>query len=310
MNAVGLSVPAPATAGVDSVRPLAPSNRKIELAGAGKVYPARGHKSSAASEADLPGALDPTVSNVRTGTGPIVAFEEITLAIEEGELVCLLGRSGCGKSTLLHVIAGLERLTSGRVNVDGRAVNGPSHRRGLVFQQYALFPWLNVYQNVRFGLDARRTGLNNQRKDRAVCDLLELVGLQGFEGAWPHELSGGMAQRVALARALVNEPEILLLDEPFNALDAFTRMSLQDELLRLVKQRGVTAVFVTHDIDEALYLGDRVVILTPRPGRVKEIVPVPLARPRDRNDPELLRRRDHVFHEFGLALRPEGHYHI
>ena len=152
--------------------------------------------------------------------------------------------------------------------------------------------------------------MDGRVKDRAVRDLLALVGLEGFEGARPHELSGGMAQRVAIARALVNEPEILLLDEPFNALDAFTRMAMQDELVRIVKQRGMTAIFVTHDIDEALYLGDRVAILTPRPGRIREIVSVPVARPRDRNDPALLRLRDHVYREFGLAVRQEGYYSI
>ena len=242
--------------------------------------------------------------------GSVVAFAGISLTVSEGELLCLLGRSGCGKSTLLHIIAGLEELSAGSLTVDGRPVDGPSHRRGLVFQQYALFPWLDVYRNVRFGLEARSTGMDGRVKDRAVRDLLALVGLEGFEGARPHELSGGMAQRVAIARALVNEPEILLLDEPFNALDAFTRMTMQDELVRIVKQRGMTAIFVTHDIDEALYLGDRVAILTPRPGRIREIVPVPIARPRDRNDPTLLRLRDHVYREFGLAVRQEGHYSI
>ncbi len=278
---------------------------KIELADATKVFASGGR--AEATQSDAP-AGEP--GNGTDEVGTVVAFTGISLNVSEGELLCLLGRSGCGKSTLLHIVAGLEALTAGSLTVDGRPVEGPSHRRGLVFQQYALFPWLNVYQNVRFGLDARNTGLDGRVKDRAVRDLLALVGLEGFEAARPHELSGGMAQRVAIARALVNEPEILLLDEPFNALDAFTRMAMQDELVRIVKQRGMTAIFVTHDIDEALYLGDRVAILTPRPGRVREIVPVPIARPRDRNDPELLRLRDHVYREFGLVVRQEGHYSI
>ncbi len=278
---------------------------KIELADATKVF-----ASQARSEAVQPAAPAGASGRGADEAGTVVAFAGISLTVSEGELLCLLGRSGCGKSTLLHIIAGLEALTAGSLTVDGRPVDGPSHRRGLVFQQYALFPWLDVYRNVRFGLEARNTGLDSRVKDRAVRDLLALVGLEGFEAARPHELSGGMAQRVAIARALVNEPEILLLDEPFNALDAFTRMAMQDELVRIVKQRGMTAIFVTHDIDEALYLGDRVAILTPRPGRIREIVPVPIARPRDRNDPPLLRLRDHVYREFGLAVRQEGHYSI
>ena len=278
---------------------------KIELADATKVF-----ASQARSEAVQPAAPAGASGRGTDEAGTVVAFAGISLTVSEGELLCLLGRSGCGKSTLLHIIAGLEALTAGSLTVDGRPVDGPSHRRGLVFQQYALFPWLDVYRNVRFGLEARNTGLDSRVKDRAVRDLLALVGLEGFEAARPHELSGGMAQRVAIARALVNEPEILLLDEPFNALDAFTRMAMQDELVRIVKQRGMTAIFVTHDIDEALYLGDRVAILTPRPGRIREIVPVPIARPRDRNDPPLLRLRDHVYREFGLAVRQEGHYSI
>ena len=278
---------------------------KIELADATKVF-----ASQARSEAVQPAAPAGASGRGADEAGKVVAFAGISLTVSEGELLCLLGRSGCGKSTLLHIIAGLEALTAGSLTVDGRPVDGPSHRRGLVFQQYALFPWLDVYRNVRFGLEARNTGLDSRVKDRAVRDLLALVGLEGFEAARPHELSGGMAQRVAIARALVNEPEILLLDEPFNALDAFTRMAMQDELVRIVKQRGMTAIFVTHDIDEALYLGDRVAILTPRPGRIREIVPVPIARPRDRNDPPLLRLRDHVYREFGLAVRQEGHYSI
>lgn len=286
-------------------RETPPLAGKIELTDATKVYAAHGQ--SAASQSAAPAG---TPGNGTDEAGSVVAFDGISLTVSEGELLCLLGRSGCGKSTLLHIIAGLEELSAGSLTVDGRPVDGPSHRRGLVFQQYALFPWLDVYRNVRFGLEARSTGMDGRVKDRAVRDLLALVGLEGFEGARPHELSGGMAQRVAIARALVNEPEILLLDEPFNALDAFTRMTMQDELVRIVKQRGMTAIFVTHDIDEALYLGDRVAILTPRPGRIREIVSVPVARPRDRNDPTLLRLRDHVYREFGLAVRQEGHYSI
>ena len=239
--------------------------------------------------------------------GATVAFQDVNLSVDEGELLCVLGPSGCGKSTLLNVVAGLDRLSHGFVTVAGEPVEGPHYTRGMVFQDYALFPWLTVEGNIRFGLDARR-----YKGDRRgiVADLVALTRLRGFERARPSQLSGGMAQRVALARALANQVEILLMDEPFGALDAFTRMEMQEEIVRIVKAQGVTTVFVTHDIDEALYVGDRVAIMSAHPGELRRVIEVPIAHPRDRVDPQLVRLREEVFTEFNLAHSREQYYHI
>ena len=239
--------------------------------------------------------------------GDTVAFQGVNLAVHEGELLCVLGPSGCGKSTLLNVIAGLDELSHGSVAVAGEPVAGPHYTRGMVFQDYALFPWLTVEENIRFGLDAR--GFKGDRH-AIVADLVALTRLQGFERARPSQLSGGMAQRVALARALANQVEILLMDEPFGALDAFTRMEMQEEIVRIVKAQRVTTVFVTHDIDEALFVGDRVAIMSAHPGELRRVIPVPIAHPRDRVDPQLVRLREEVFTEFNLAHTREQYYHI
>ena len=239
--------------------------------------------------------------------GDTVAFQDVNLSVYEGELLCVLGPSGCGKSTLLNTIAGLDRLSGGSVAVGGEPVAGPHFTRGMVFQDYALFPWLTVEENIRFGLDARRF---KGDKQVIVADLVALTRLQGFERARPAQLSGGMAQRVALARALANQVEILLMDEPFGALDAFTRMEMQEEIVRIVKAQRVTTVFVTHDIDEALYVGDRVAIMSAHPGELRRVIPVPIAHPRDRVDPQLLRLREEVFTEFNLAHTRGQYYHI
>ncbi len=239
--------------------------------------------------------------------GDTVAFQDVTLSVHEGELLCVLGPSGCGKSTLLNVIAGLDQLSHGSVTVAGEPVGSPHYTRGMVFQDYALFPWLTVEENIRFGLDAR--GFKGD-KQMIVADLVALTRLQGFERARPAQLSGGMAQRVALARALANQVEILLMDEPFGALDAFTRMEMQEEIVRIVKAQRVTTVFVTHDIDEALFVGDRVAIMSAHPGELRRVIPVPIAHPRDRVDPQLVRLREEVFTEFNLAHSREQYYHI
>jgi ABC-type nitrate/sulfonate/bicarbonate transport system ATPase subunit len=231
-------------------------------------------------------------------SGAIHALQDIDLKVSEGELVCLVGQSGCGKSTLLQIVAGLELPTTGRVYAGDRPVNGPDRRRGMVFQGFSLFPWLDVAGNVAFGLKVRGAKGWEERVDR----ILRLVGLDGFQRARPDHLSGGMAQRVALARTLVNEPEVLLLDEPFGALDAFTRMAMQEELVRIWQGARLTTLFVTHDIDEAIYLGDRVVVLSPRPGRIKRVLDVPLPRPRDRAHPDFCRIRSQVYQEFGLRV--------
>jgi ABC-type nitrate/sulfonate/bicarbonate transport system ATPase subunit len=226
------------------------------------------------------------------------ALENASLTVAAGEMVCLLGPSGCGKSTLLRLFAGLDAPTSGALFVGNESIAGPSAERGLVFQDPNLFPWLTVRGNIQSGLVAR--GVLSERRHE-VDQYMSLVGLEGFGDAYPHQLSGGMAQRAALARALVNHPKVLLLDEPLGALDAFTRMRMQDEVLRIWQDRGTTMLLVTHDIDEALYMGDRVVIMTPRPGRIERIIDVNLPRPRQRNEERFLRLRADILEMLHFA---------
>ncbi len=220
-----------------------------------------------------------------------LALDAVSLSLAAGELVCLLGPSGCGKSTLLRLLAGLEVPDSGELLIGGDLITEPGEERGLVFQDPNLFPWLTVRRNIEAGLVARGV-LQEQRHE--VDEFMRLVGLEGFGDSYPHHLSGGMAQRVALARALINHPKVLLLDEPLGALDAFTRMRMQDEVLRLWQARGTTMLLVTHDIDEAIYMSDRIVIMTPRPGRIDRVIPVPLERPRDRSSHEFLQLRGSI----------------
>jgi NitT/TauT family transport system ATP-binding protein len=215
----------------------------------------------------------------RTGAREVVALEHIDLTIAPGEFVCLLGPSGCGKSTLLNVIAGFAPPTSGTVMANGQPVTGPGPDRAMVFQEYALFPWMTVEANVAFGLQLKgESAAGIQTRVRA---LLEQFGLAEFRDRFPKDLSGGMRQRVAIARVLAIDPPMLLMDEPFGALDALTRRNLQDELLRIWSQLKKTIVFVTHGIEEAIYLADRVVVMTYRPGRVKQIIRITMPRPRD-----------------------------
>lgn len=220
-----------------------------------------------------------------------VALDQVNLEIRPGELVSLLGPSGCGKSTLLRLIAGLDTPDEGALYLDCSAITGPHHERGLVFQDPTLFSWLTVAGNVAFGLKARGI-VAEKRHD--VNEYIKLVGLDGFQSAYPHQLSGGMAQRVALARALVNHPRVLLLDEPLGALDALTRMQMQDEILRIWEDRGTTMIFVTHDVDEAIYMSDRIVVMTPRPGKIQEVIDVRLGRPRARNHPDFFLLRSKI----------------
>lgn len=226
------------------------------------------------------------------------ALDEVSLSIEPGELVSLVGPSGCGKSTLLRLLAGLDRPNAGDLWVGNEQIDGPSAERGLVFQDPNLFPWLTVRKNILSGLVARDLV---QSRGHEVEEFMRLIGLESFAGAYPHHLSGGMAQRAALARALINHPKVLLLDEPLGALDAFTRMRMQDEVLRLWEARGTTMLLVTHDIDEAIYMSDRIVIMTPRPGRIERIIEVGLDRPRQRNSPEFLRLRSDILELLHLA---------
>lgn len=206
------------------------------------------------------------------------ALSDVNLDIRKGELISIIGPSGCGKTTLLRLISGLDKPQRGEVTFKGRRIEEPNPERGYVFQQGSLFPWLTVEENIAFGLKAR--GKYKEHKDE-VAEYIAKVGLQGFEKSYPHQISGGMAQRVAIARALIDHPKVLLLDEPMGALDSFTRADLQDRLLDLWEKYHMTMILVTHDVDEAIYLGNRVVIMTPRPGRIKEIVPIHLAQ-RDR----------------------------
>jgi NitT/TauT family transport system ATP-binding protein len=224
------------------------------------------------------------VRGLRQQFGPVVALDGIDLDVAGGELVCLLGPSGCGKSTLLSVLAGFLTPTAGEVLVDGHPVTGPGPQRGMVFQEYALFPWMTVAKNVGFGLAV--AGLAPAEIDRRVKALLERFELDEFAESFPKDLSGGMRQRVAIARVLAIESPVLLMDEPFGALDALTRRDLQDELLRLWAQLGKTIVFVTHSIEEAVYLADRVAVMTYRPGNIKQVREVRLPRPRDPGAPE------------------------
>ncbi len=226
------------------------------------------------------------------------ALEGVDLTIAAGEMVSLVGPSGCGKSTLLRLFAGLDMPSTGELYAGSEKIAGPSAQRGLVFQDPNLFPWLNVRRNIQSGLVARKV-LRQRRHE--VDEFIKLVGLDGFANAYPHQLSGGMAQRAALARALVNHPKVLLLDEPLGALDAFTRMKMQDEVLRLWQTRGTTMLLVTHDIDEAIYMSDRIVIMTPRPGRVERIIEIKLERPRQRNDAAFLRLRADILEMLHFA---------
>jgi ABC-type nitrate/sulfonate/bicarbonate transport system ATPase subunit len=209
----------------------------------------------------------------------VIALDGVDLAIADDEFLIVLGPSGCGKTTLLNIVAGFEQASSGDLRLDDLPIRGPGPDRGVVFQEYALFPWLTVEQNIESGLRERRVRKAERRA--RVHRLIASVGLTGFEKRYPQELSGGMRQRVALGRVLVNDPKILLMDEPFAALDAQTRTLMQEELLRVWSRDRRTALFITHNIEEALLLGDRVVVMTARPGRIKEIVAVDLARPRD-----------------------------
>ena len=235
------------------------------------------------------------------------ALNQINLSIKSGEFISLVGASGCGKSTLLRIIAGLEKASEGNITLDNDEIKGPSYLRGLVFQDPTLFPWLTVKGNVAAGLKARK---EYKKKSNDVDEFIKLIGLTGFEKSYPHQLSGGMAQRVSLARALVNHPKVLLLDEPLGALDAFTRMTMQDEILRIREERKTTVVMVTHDIDEAIYMSDKIVIMTPRPGKIKEVINVEIGKPRNRNHPDFIRIRSSILETLHFAKEESLSYYL
>jgi NitT/TauT family transport system ATP-binding protein len=235
----------------------------------------------------------------KRGEPPIDVLDGISMDVSRGEFVCLVGPSGCGKSTVLNILGGFQAATSGEVLVGGEPVRGPDPRRIFVFQESAVFPWLNVEQNIGFGLLQKPAG----ERAAIIAHYVEMVGLQGFERAYPRELSGGMRQRVELARALAANPETIWMDEPFGALDYLTRLKMRADLVRIWEKEKKTILFVTHDIDEAVQLAGRVVVLTNRPARIAATVPIDLPRPRDMDAPGYLAARDHIFEAMGnLAL--------
>jgi sulfonate transport system ATP-binding protein len=221
-------------------------------------------------------------------------LRDVNLEIESGEFICIVGQSGCGKSTLLKIIAGLSNCDSGSVALYGKVIQKPGPDIGMIFQEHRLFPWLTVEENVALGLDR----ISEYKKLQIVSEYLELVNLAGFESAYPYQLSGGMAQRASIARSLVTNPKVLLLDEPFGALDALTRIQLQQEILRIWKREKTTMILVTHDLDEAIYLGDRVVVMSSRPGSILDVFSIALSRPRDRADALFQRLKTAIYSYF------------
>lgn len=226
------------------------------------------------------------------------AFQDVTLSIEKGEFICLLGPSGCGKSTLLNAMAGFAPVTSGSIKIDGKEVKEPSIKNVTIFQNYGLLPWRTVRKNVELGLESQKIPKDERRK---IADkYIEMVGLSDFRKSHPRQLSGGMQQRVSIARALAVNPDIIFMDEPFGALDAITRMKLQDDILTISRQEKKTIIMVTHDIEEAVFLADRIVIMTPNPGKIKNILTVPLRGHRERTASDFLQVRDNVFELFNM----------
>jgi NitT/TauT family transport system ATP-binding protein len=227
----------------------------------------------------------------------LVVLQDIDLSVKPGEFVAVLGPSGCGKTTLLNIVGGFDAPTSGTVEIDGQSVHGPDPRRIFVFQEYGIFPWASVWDNVGLGL--RKRPVDEQTK--IISHYIELVGLRGFETTFPAELSGGMKQRVAVARALAVSPDIIFMDEPLGALDSLTRLQMRGELLRIWRQEKPTILFVTHDVDEALQLSERIVVMSPRPGRIAEIVDVAMPHPRDFGSVEYGRAKSRLFELLGVS---------
>lgn len=236
------------------------------------------------------------------------AFTDVSLSIEKGEFICLLGPSGCGKSTLLNAIAGFSPVTSGSVKIEGKEIKSPSVRNVTIFQNYGLLPWRTVQKNVELGLEPKK--LSKAERHKIADKYIELVGLSKFKKSHPRQLSGGMQQRVSIARALAVDPDIIFMDEPFGALDAITRMKLQDDILSISKQEQKTIIFVTHDIEEAVFLADRIVIMTPNPGKIKSVVNVPLKGHRERTASDFLQVRDKIFDLFNMKHEEQIEYQI
>ena len=247
-------------------------------------------------------------SRNKKSTDEVVAVDHFNFEIPDGKLIGLLGPSGCGKSTLLSILAGFDRPTSGSAKIDGETIEAPSIRRVTIFQNYGLLPWRTVGKNVELGLESLQ--LPREEREEKARRYLKLVGLESFFDHYPAELSGGMQQRVAIARALAVDPDILFMDEPFAALDAITRMKLQDEISAICREQKKTIIFVTHDIDEAVVLADRIAIMTPNPGKIKTVLPVDLHGRRDRTSPDFLHIRDRVFTAFSLKPEDKTEYYI
>lgn len=237
----------------------------------------------------------------------LTALNDVSLDIGAGEFVSIVGASGCGKSTLLRILAGLEIPTKGQVTFDGEKIEGPSARRGLVFQDPTLFPWLNVWDNIAFGLKAQH---KYKEKEMLVHKMIKLIGLEEFKKCYPQQLSGGMSQRVSLVRALANEPDVLLLDEPLGALDAFTRMNIQDEMINLWKERNNTMILITHDVDEAIYLSKRIIVMSPRPGRIVKEIRIDMSYPRNRSSADFVNYRNNILKLLNFAKDVESEYYL
>ncbi len=268
--------------------------------GPATASPAAQHGSRPANGLEIIG-LGKRYASPQGSGGVLQVLDNINLSVPAGQFVSIVGASGCGKSTLLRLVLGLDNAFDGRILTGGQAIDGTSRERGIVFQDHRLFPWLTVEQNV--GVALRNAPFNAAQKRDLIAEHIALVGLEGFEQSYPHQISGGMAQRVAIARGLVNRPRILLLDEPFGALDALTRSRLQVELQHIWQKERITMLLVTHDVDEAVFLGDQVVVMQPHPGRIRRTVQVDLPRQRNRSDPQFIQLRDDVLSDF-LDLDP------
>lgn len=236
------------------------------------------------------------------------ALDHVSLSVEKGEFICLLGPSGCGKTTLLNVMAGFEKATEGFLTIDEKVVTGPDIRYVTIFQNYGLLPWRTVRKNVELGLESKK--IPKEQRGEIADKYINMVGLENFKNHHPYQLSGGMQQRVAIARALATDPEILFMDEPFGALDAITRMKLQDDIRRLSSEEKKTIIFVTHDIEEAVFLADRIFVMSPNPGRIKSIVSVKLSHVRDRTSDEFIIIRDKIFEIFNMKTDRTMEYYI
>ncbi len=235
-------------------------------------------------------------------------LRDISLDIEDGEIIAIVGTSGCGKSTLLKLISGLDQVSSGEIRLDDKIIDRPNQKEiGVIFQESRLFPWSTVEKNIEFGITEK---FSKEERRKLVKKHIELVGLQGFEKALPGQLSGGMMQRVSIARSLINRPRVLLLDEPFGALDAFTKINMQQEVLHIWEQEKMTMILVTHDIDEAIYLADRVVVMSDKPGVIKKIISIKMSRERDRTSQEFATYRRKIFDEFFVRKEDQVEYII